>query len=437
MKYFFIGIKGSGMSSLAQIMSDLGNEVSGSDITEHLFTQDELEKRNIKLYPFDKENIKEDMIVVIGNAFREDHEEVIRTRELGVKTYKYFDLLGELVDRFKTIAISGCHGKTTTTSLISHVFGNTKGCNYLIGDGSGYAIPNNEYFMIEACEYKRHFLYYRPFYTIITNIELDHVDYYKDINDVVLAFQQFVDNTKDMVIACGDNEYVKTLKYNKVKFYGFNEDNDIVAKNVNLSDKGADFDVYIDNQFYGHFDLPLFGKHMILNALAVIAICHLEGLNKEDVANSIKTFKGAKRRFKEAFIGDIVTIDDYAHHPTEVKVTLEAARQKYPDKEIIAVMKPNTYSRTKELWPDFVKALDIADKAYVTDIFCDRERPEEWPGITSDLIIDNLRNGEHISMETVDKLLQHENAVLAFMSCKNIYTMRETYEEMLKKKIQK
>jgi UDP-N-acetylmuramate--alanine ligase len=434
MKYHFVGIKGSGMSALAQIMNDLGNEVQGSDITEHLFTQEPLEARGIKLLPFDANNITKDMNIIVGNAFKDDHIEVVRAKELGLKIERYFDVLSSLTKRFKTIAISGCHGKTTTTGLISHVFDKIVGCNYLIGDGTGYADFRNEYFMLEACEYKRTFLHYYPTITIITNIELDHVDYYKDIDDVILAFQQFVNQTKDIVFACGDNENVHKVTYEKVKFYGFNDDNDIVAKNIELTKDGSNFDVYIDKEFIGHFDLPLYGKHMVLNALSVIGVSHYIGLDIELVMNHLKTFKGVKRRFKETIIDDIITIDDYAHHPTEVRVTIEAARQKYPDKEIVAIFKPNTYTRTRDLATDFVKVLDLADKAYVTDIFCDREQACDYPGITSDIIISRLRNGEHIGMESIDKLLRHENAVLVFMSCKNIYALREAYEDKLKEK---
>ncbi|MDD4036097.1 MAG: UDP-N-acetylmuramate--L-alanine ligase [Bacilli bacterium] len=433
MKCHFIGIKGSGMSALAQIFSDLGYEVQGSDVTGHIFTQDELEKRKIKLLPFSEDNIDNNMEVVIGNSFV-NHLEAKKSYELGNNTRKYYEVLRDFSIQYKTIAISGCHGKTTTTGLLSHVLNNLVGCNYLIGDGTGYAKKDNEYFVLEACEYKRVFLNYFPTHLIITNIELEHVDYYKDIEDVLSAFQSFVEQTKDMVFAYGDDEKVRSLNYNKVMFYGFNDNNDIVAKNIQSTTSGSSFDVYINNNLYGHFDIPLFGEHMILNALAVIGVCYIEGLSGNEVSRELKGFKGVKRRFNETKIEDIITIDDYAHHPTEIKATISAARQKYPDKEIVAVFKPNTYSRTKMLAPDFVKALDLADKAYVTDIFCDRERPEDYLNVTSALIIDNLIKGEHISDETVDKLLKHKNAVILFMSCKNIYDLREKYEDFLKHK---
>ena len=328
MKYHFIGIKGSGMSALAQIMYDLGNYVQGSDVSHHLFTQDALEAKGITILPFDESNIKEDLIVVIGNAFNNDNVEVKRALELGIKTYRYYELLGELIKKYETLAISGCHGKTTTTALLGTVFNKTVGANYLIGDGTGYASKENKYFFVEACEYKRTFLNYFPNYTIITNIELDHVDYYKDIEDMKSAYKEFISQTSDMIIACGDDENIRSINIDKkVIYYGFNNNNDVIAKNVTLNELGSSFDVYYKEEYLGRFELPLYGKHMILNALSVIIFSHLKGIDMKSVENALKEFKSPKRRFKENIIGDIITIDDYAHHPTEISVTIDSARQ--------------------------------------------------------------------------------------------------------------
>ena len=431
-KYYFIGIKGSGMSSLAQVLFDLGNDVIGYDDNKnHAYTEIELEKRGIKIY-YETPDLSSDTIVVRTSAVRDNHKEIINAKNLGLKIYQYFELLGELTDKYRTVAISGCHGKTTTTALLAHIFSETVGCSYIIGDGTGVADKNSDLFFIEACEYCRHFLNYHPTYTIITNVELDHPDYYKDLEDYKSAFQAFADQTKKTVIAWGDSEIIRSLNLKDKLYYGFNENNDVICKNLELKTDGSSFDIYIKGEYYNHFELPLLGKHMVLNSLAVITMCYLEGLDKDTVNNEIHTFKGAKRRFAENFIGDIVTVDDYAHHPTEVAATISAARQKYPYKEIVAVFKPNTYSRTRELYKDFITALDTADKAYVTDITCDRELPEEFPGVTSDLIIDGLKNGEHIGDDTIDKLLKHKNAVLLFMSCKDIYTMKDNFEKLLK-----
>lgn len=433
--YHFIGIKGTGMSALAQIMHDLGYEVQGSDKPDHFFTEEALIKKEIRILLFDENNIKEDMIIVQGNAFNEKNPEVARALELGLRIYTYQEMVGKLTKMFQTIAISGCHGKTTTTAMMSHVLTNIKGCNFLIGDGSGFANKENSYFALEACEYKRHFLDYDPTYAIITNIELDHIDYYKNIDDVIDAYQSFANKTEKMVLACGDDPYTHSLEVNKpIFYYGLKDDNDILATDVKYSNEGTEFDVSVEGNYYGHFDLPLYGKHMLLNALAVIGVCYYERLEAKEVAKYLKTFTGAKRRFKENIIEDIVTIDDYAHHPTEVKVTIKAARQKYPDKEIVAILKTHTLSRTKEFAEEFAEALNLADKSYIMDIGVDREEIG-YDGVTYQIILDQLNNGEYMSLENVDKLLQHENAVLIFMSSKDIYILQEKYEKKLKEKL--
>lgn len=432
MKYYCIGIKGSGMATLAEILFDLGHEVSGyDDYKEHKFTQEGLDKRGIKIYYDSTHDISKDTIVTYSKAFSIDHPEIKRVKSLGLKIIAYNELLGKLSSEFKTIGVSGTHGKTTTSTMISHVLGETKGCNYFIGDGSGFADRKNELFTLESCEFNRHFLAYHPYYAIVTNIELEHTECYKDIDEIIKTFEEFA-NKAHYVIACGDDKNVRKMNLkNDVTYYGFDDCNDVVCKNVTLDENGSKFDVYIKGELYGHFDIPLFGNHMILNALACITVCNMEGVDTEKIHSLLHTFKNAKRRFKEKKFGSVVTIDDYAHHPTEIRVTIESARQKYPNKEIVAVFLPNTYSRTKALMSDFISALKTADKAYVMDIHCDRERKEDYPGVSSDEIIKNVPNAEKISLDTVDKLLKHKNAAICFMSCTNIYELLDKYEALL------
>lgn len=432
MKYYCIGIKGSGMATLAEILFDLGHEVSGyDDYKEHKFTQEGLDKRGIKIYYDNTHDIPKDTIVTYSKAFSADHPEIKRVKSLGLKIIAYNELLGKLSSEFKTIGVSGTHGKTTTSTMISHVLGETKGCNYFIGDGSGFADRKNELFTLESCEFNRHFLAYHPYYAIVTNIELEHTECYKDIDEIIKTFEEFA-NKAHHVIACGDDKNVRKMNLkNDVTYYGFDDCNDVVCKNVTLDENGSKFDVYIKGELYGHFDIPLFGNHMILNALACITVCNMEGVDTEKIHTLLHTFKNAKRRFKEKKFGSVVTIDDYAHHPTEIKVTIQSARQKYPNKEIVAVFLPNTYSRTKALMNDFISALKTADKAYVMDIHCDRERKEDYPGVSSDEIIKNVPNAEKISLDTVDKLLKHKNAAICFMSCTNIYELLDKYEALL------
>ena len=296
--YYFIGIKGTGMSALASLLHDLGYEVKGSDVERHFFTEKGLIERNIEILPYNEDNIQKDMTIIRGNAIKDDHPELIRAEVKGLKIYKYEEMVGKLTKMFKTITVAGCHGKTTTSSMLHHVLNNITGSNCLIGDGTGSANKENKYFVLEACEYKRHFLSYNPYYAIITNIELDHVDYYKDMDDLISAYKDYANNAEKMVIACGDDPYTHSLEVNKpIFYYGLDEDNDILAKNVEYTNSGVSFDVFVEENYYGHFDLPLFGKHMLLNSLAVISICYYERIEAKEVAKMLKTFKGARRRF--------------------------------------------------------------------------------------------------------------------------------------------
>lgn len=430
--YHFVGIKGAGMSSLAQIMKELGYEVQGSDIDKHFFTEQGLIEKNINFFPYDENNIKENMKIVKGESIKDDHPEIVKAKELNLDIYSYVEMVGKLTKKFKTICIAGCHGKTTTTSMASLVLNNIKGANYLIGDGTGYAAIDNEFFVLESCEYKRHFLEYSPYYAIITNIDLDHVDYYKDIDDVIDAYKEFANKAEKMVIACGDDPYTHSLDINPpIFYYGLDDDNDIKAINVNYKEEGTSFEVEVEGNYYGFFDLPIYGKHMLLDALAVIAICYYERIDAKEVAKILKTFKGAKRRFTETVVGENIIIDDYAHHPNEVKATLKAIKQKYPNKKVVAIFQPHTFTRTEEFASDLVKVLNIADKSYIMDIHPAREKQEDYPNITSDIIIDNLENGYHINIDEANKLYEDKDAVYIFMSPNDISKLEQDLIEKL------
>ncbi|MBQ9011027.1 MAG: UDP-N-acetylmuramate--L-alanine ligase, partial [Bacilli bacterium] len=421
--YYLIGIKGSGMSALACILSDLGYTVKGSDVDKHFFTEEGLKERNIELLTYNENNIKEGMTIISGNAIKDDNPEYVKAKQLDLKIYTYQEMVARLTNMFRTITIAGCHGKTSTTALLSHILYNIGGAKYLIGDGTCHADKENKYFVLEACEYKRHFLEYNPYYAIITNIELDHVDYFQNIDDVIDAFRQYANNAEKMVIACGDDPYTHSLEINKpIFYYGIDEDNDIIAKDVNYTEKGTSFDVFVEDNYYGHFDLPIFGKHQLLNALAAISVCYYERLEAKEVANQIKTFKGAKRRFTETVVGNSIVIDDYAHHPSEVRVTIKAAKQKYPNKEIVAIFQPHTYSRAKEFAEDYIEALKNTDKAYIMDIHGSREKAEDFD-ITSADFIKQIPNAEHIAIDEGKKLAKHKQAVLICMSPNDISTV--------------
>ena len=432
MKYYLIGIKGAGMSTLAQILYDMGNEVVGyDDKKEYKFTEEGLIKRNIKIYNNSDYVPTNDFIVSASSAIPLNHKEIKKCENLGLKFQKYNELLGSITKKFTTIAVCGTHGKTTTSTLISNVLKNTIGCNYFIGDGTGFVDLKNNLFVIESCEYNKNFLAYYPTYTVITNIELEHTECYKDIDDIINTFGEFLNKTTNKIFACGDDENIRKIKTDKeIIYYGFNKNNDIYAQNINKTIEGISFDCIYKNNFYGHFELPLYGNHMVLNALACIGISIEQKIEPDLVFKILKNFKNAKRRFNVEEIDSNVIIDDYAHHPTEIKVTLDSCRQKYPNKKLVAIFKPNTYSRTIALKDDFVKSLRYADKVYITPIECNRENQADYPNVNSSIIIKEIKNAELLTDDTISKLLKYEDSVLCFMSCADISHLIENYKKI-------
>lgn len=427
--YHFVGIKGSGMSALAIIMKQLGFNVQGSDYQKHYFTEENLIKNNIKILEFNKDNINDNMIIIKGNTFNEENVEIKEAINKNLKIYTYQEMVAKITNNYNLIAVSGCHGKTTTSSLLAHILDS----NYLIGDGSG-KVNNSNYFVLEACEYKRHFLKYNPNYVIITNIDLDHVDYFKNIEDVINAYQEFA-NKASIVLACGDNKNTKKIKKHNIYFYGIEENNYFRAKNIEYYENGLSFDLFVKNKYEYHFDLPFYGSHMVENTLAVIGLCYLEEIELKEVYNKLITFKGAKRRFTETKVLDNIIIDDYAHHPNEIKATIEAVKQKYPNKKVITIFEPHTFSRTKKFASEIAKELNKSDYSYVMNIYKSRESQEDYPDITSDLIIKKLKRGERL--DSIEKLLSHNDSVLLFMSPNDLKELEEEYKNKYMTKFDK
>ncbi|CRK84441.1 UDP-N-acetylmuramate--L-alanine ligase [Neobacillus massiliamazoniensis] len=428
--YHFVGIKGSGMSALAQVLHDMNFTVQGSDVEKHFFTQIALEKSGIKILPFQKENIKPGMTIIAGNAFPDTHEEIQEAMKLGLPIVRYHRFLGDFMQNFISVAITGAHGKTSTTGLLAHVMEGAKATSFLIGDGTGKGEKDAEYFVFEACEYRRHFLSYFPDYAIMTNIDFDHPDYFANVNDVFSAFQEMALQVKKGIFAYGDDEMLQKIQAKvPVLFYGFDEENDYQAKNMVKTTNGTSFDVFIRNTFFDTFSIPTFGDHSVLNALAVIAVCHYEEINVDIVKEQLKTFQGVKRRFSEKSIDSQILIDDYAHHPTEIKATLDAAKQKYPDREIVAVFQPHTFTRTQAFLEDFADSLKKADKAYLCEIF---GSAREHHGKLSIKDLQNKIEGSEILTEQNTAILkQHKNSVIIFMGAGDIQKFQESYEKEL------
>ncbi len=428
--YHFVGIKGSGMSALAQILHDMDFEVQGSDVDKHFFTQIALEQSGIRILPFQKENIKPDMIVIAGNAFPDTHEEIEEANRLDIPVIRYHRFLGDFMQKFTSIAITGAHGKTSTTGLLAHVIRGAIPSAFLIGDGTGKGDKEAEYFVFEACEYRRHFLAYFPDYAIMTNIDFDHPDYFANIDDVFSAFQEMALQVKKGIFACGDDEQLQKIQAKvPVLFYGFGEENDFQARNLEKSTEGTTFDVFIRNEFYETFSIPTFGEHNVLNALAVIAVCQYEGINPEVVKQQLLSFQGVKRRFSEKKIDSQVLIDDYAHHPTEIRATIDAARQKYPEREIIAVFQPHTFTRTQTFLAEFAESLALADKVYLCEIFGSARENHGKMSIND--LGDKIPDSEVINEEEITILNKHENGVIIFMGAGDIQKFQDAYEKQL------
>ena len=429
--YHLVGIKGSGMSALALILHEEGYKVQGSDVAKYFFTQQSLDINNIPMFEFNADNITEDLTIIAGNAFPDSHEEIVRANELGLEVIRYHDFIGNKIVNHTSVAVTGSHGKTTTTGLLSHVVSNIEDTSYLIGDGTGHGVAEAEYFVLEACEYRRHFLAYKADYAIITNVDFDHPDYYKSIEDVAEAFDTFALQTRKRVIACGDDKLLRSLKSNvPITYYGLEDGNDVQAKNVVKNTKGSYFNAYIDGEFYHEFFIPSYGDHNIQNALSVIAFGYHEDLDKVKVAENLASFKGVKRRFSEKVISDTVIIDDYAHHPAEITATIDAARQKYPDREVVAVFQPHTFSRTVALLSEFAESLDLADTVYVCEIFTSAR--EEAGEVTIEDLHAKIKNAEEIlNIDDVSPLLAHKGDVVVFMGAGDIQKYEQAFQKIL------
>ncbi|MEJ1517252.1 UDP-N-acetylmuramate--L-alanine ligase [Bacillus cereus] len=429
-KFHFVGIKGSGMSALAQVLHGMGYEVKGSDLNKHFFTQVPLEQKGIEITEFNTQNVNEDETVVISRAFDETNPEVAQAFQYGNGQF-YFDFLGKFINTFNTsIAISGSHGKTSTTGLMSHVLSGVNPTSFLIGDGTGKGTPKSENFVFEACEYKNHFLSYYPDYAVVTNIDYDHPDFFKSKEDVVDSFQQFAKNVKKALIVYGGQKETKELKTNaKVWTYGLTSDNDIYAENVSVSENGTTFDVMVSDEKLVTLSIPSVGEHHILNSLAVASVVILAGGELSSVVNRFATFGGVKRRFNETVVGDNVVIDDYAHHPTEIKATLQSIRLKYPNKKAVVLFQPHTYTRTKALFNEFVDSLEGFDTVFLADIFGSAREKTDSMGISSQDIVEALENPSSYTVgeKLPNQYYEFENSVLAFLGAGDVNKYKDEY----------
>ena len=386
-KIHMIGIGGISMSGIAEILVNWGFSVSGSDRTDSDILHT-LEKAGIQIYIGHKaSNIEVADCVVFTAAINKDNPELVHAKELGIPVIERSDFLGELTRCYKnTIAISGTHGKTTTTSLVSLCFMEAqKDPSIQVGaiikelDGN-YRVGNSENFIIEACEYVESFLKFSPKSEIILNIDNDHLDYYKNIENVKKAFIKYVKLLPEdghLIINADDSNCLDLPVYSKAEAikYGIeNDDVDFYAKNIIFNEEGfPEFDVYKFGEFYEHFELSIPGRHNVLNALGCISLCDTYDIDKSCMKTALKKFTGANRRFEfKGMVNGAKVYDDYGHHPTEVAATAKALTNKKFNKSWV-VFQPHTYSRTFNLLDDFAHALLSFDNIIVTDIYAARE----------------------------------------------------------------
>jgi len=420
---FFLGIKGAGMAALACMLHEMGEEVEGSDLEKHFFTEEKLIQNKIKIHPFNTFP-KDGSTVIIGNAFKEDNDDVKVIRANSTYTvYRYHEYLGKLLKNYHGVAITGSHGKTTTTKMMTSLLSVYKPTAYLIGDGNGHLEESSHYCVIEADEYRRFFLSYFPEYAVITNVDYDHVDYYKDEKDYASAYEQFALNVSKAIMVYGDDPEIRKLDLKaNVYTYGLEPSDDLYAKVITENEHETIFELTFLNEYKGIMRIPFSGRHLLWNALGCIGIGLLENMPLELIEEGLGRFENAARRFKVEVNGPNVYIDDYAHHPTEVSVTIDAARLRYPNHKLIAIFKPHRVSRLFHFADAFAKALDKADEVYLCG-FSAIDDQEAGYDITIDYLKE--RSKKAIVIEENDngaKLLNASGpAVYLFMSSKDIY----------------
>lgn len=431
--YHFIGIKGSGMSALALMLHQMGHRVQGSDENKYYFTQRGLEQAGVTILPFSESNITPDVELIAGNAFKSSNNiEVAYAEANGIAYKRYHEFLGEFMDQFTSFGVAGAHGKTSTTGLLAHVLSHITDTSYLIGDGTGRGSESAQYFVFESDEYERHFMPYHPAYSIITNIDFDHPDYFTSLEDVCQAFDDYAKQITKGLFVYGEDENLRRITaHAPIYYYGSSEDNDFVAYAIERSTTGSTFKLKYAQKELGQFTIPTFGHHNVMNATAVIANLYVAGFDLDLVRQYLPSFAGVKRRFTEKKVNDTVIIDDFAHHPTEIIATIDAARQKYPDKEIVAIFQPHTFTRTIALLDDFATALEQADVVYLAQIYGSAREVDKGEVKVEDLADKIKKPASVVTVDNVSPLLDHDHAVYVFMGAGDIQSYEYSFERLL------
>lgn len=430
-KIHMIGIGGVSMSGIADILLNLGYIVTGSDMNESNVTK-RLESQGIKVtIGHFAENVHGADIVVYTAAVKQDNVELIEARNLNIETIERSEFLGWLTKAYEeTIAISGTHGKTTTTSMISSIFVEAQkdptiqvGADLSILNDLNYRVGKSNIFIVEACEYVRSFLKFYPKTAVILNIEEEHLDCYKDLEDIKNTFNEFLNIPPiegAIILNADDKECMDISSNHKANLitYGIKNDADWKATNINLNDDGTYSFTAVNQNEHINIKLSVLGYHNVYNALATIAVSKIYNISNEAIISGLSKFTGAKRRFEYVGTHNGAKIyDDYAHHPTEIEATLESAKNIKSNKKWV-VFQPHTYSRTYTLFDKFTTAFKDADEVIILDIYAAREK--DTGIVSSKQLADEInkysKNAKYIStLEEAAKYLKEnlkENDIL-------------------------
>ena len=415
---YFSGINGIGMSGLAKILVKEGYNVAGSDLERKNITQ-EMEDMGIKIYIGQtEENVKDKGIdlFVYSTAIRETNPEYMYIVKNGIKKIKRGQLLAQLMNRFEGIAIAGTHGKTTTSSMMSVAF-LEKDPTIVVGGiipeiQSNSKIGNSEYFIAEADESDNSFLYIKPNYSVVTNMEPDHLEHHGTYENIKKSFEKFIDSTEKLAILCKDCEDMSTLNLHNKNIIWYSvkrEDVHIFATNISVKNGCTHYEVIKNGKNLGEFTLCIPGEHNVANSLPVIYLADELGCNIETVKERLAKFKGANRRYQVIYDKDLRIIDDYAHHPTEIKVTIEAAKANEKG-DVTVIFQPHRYSRTKFFFDDFIKSLKKADELILMPIYSAGE--DNTYGVSSEELAEKIGNGVKVytEEEIQDLVKSHENS---------------------------
>ncbi len=400
---YFIGIGGIGMSGIAEFLLHKGFGVKGSDLAKSEITE-RLEKLGAVIFEgHSAENIRDCDLIVYSSAVHSDNPELLRAAELGIKSVKRSVILGEITKGADTIGIAGTHGKTTTTAMLGIIM-QSAGLNPTVFVGgripefqnTNVVVGGGDLIIVEADEYDRTFLKLKPTTAVINNIEAEHLDIYKDFEDVQNTFIQFAEIIPEtgFIALNADNEGSAGIKDKltcRVIAYGLKSEADVRAVNIRTSDDGTVYDINYKGEVLFGMEIGVFGTHNVTNSLAALTIALERGIEFNKLKTSLKNFRGAERRFQILYSDEIKIIDDYAHHPSEVKASLEAV-SKFR-RRIIAVFQPHLFSRTRDFYKEFAEVFaDYADVFICLDVYPAREEPIE--GVSGKLIVDEIGGGK-------------------------------------------